>query len=57
MTDFKDIEHVIDLSQEIERLSVQHELWPNFNPLSIPLAFYDGDHTYLFRYPGIPEGF
>jgi len=57
MTDFKDLKHVKDLSHEIERLSAQRELWPNFNPLTIPLAFYDGNNTYLFRYPGIPEGF
>ena len=53
----KDRRHISDLAREIERPIKQGELWPGFDPLAIPLVFYDGDDTYLFRYPGVPEGF
>ncbi len=29
--------------------------WPGYAPLSIPLAIYDGDSTYLFRHPAPPS--
>ena len=57
MSGLKDRRHVSDLAREFERLVAQGELWPGFDPLAIPLVFYDGDDTYLFRYPGVPEGF
>ncbi len=57
MSVFKDRGHISDLAREIERLVAQGELWPGFDPLAIPLVFYDGDDTYLFRYSGVPEGF
>ncbi len=53
----KDRRHVSDLAREIERLVAQGELWPGFDPLAIPLIFYDGDDTYLFRCSEVPEGF
>ena len=53
----KDRRHVSDLAREIERLVAQGELWPGFDPLAIPLVFYDGEDTYLFRYSEVPEGF
>ena len=53
----KDRRHVSDLAREIERLVAQGELWPGFDPLAIPLVFYDGDDTYLFRCSEVPEGF
>lgn len=53
----KDRRHVSDLVREIERLVAQGELWPGFDPLAIPLVFYDGDDTYLFRCSEVPEGF
>ena len=53
----KDRGHVSDLAREIERLVAQGELWPGFDPLAIPLVFYDGDDTYLFRFSEVPEGF
>jgi hypothetical protein len=33
------------------------ESWPGFEPLSFPLAVYDGEVTYLFGHPSPPEGF
>ena len=56
-TTLKNGKHISDLAREIERLVARGELWPGFDPLAIPLAFYDGEYTYLFRYPGVPEGF
>ena len=53
----KDRRHVSDLAREFERLVAQGELWPGFDPLAIPLVFYDGDDTYLFRCSEVPEGF
>ncbi len=32
-------------------------LWPDFNPNSYPVAFFDGENTLLFRHPAPPEGF
>lgn len=46
-----------ELSREIEYLAAKRELWPNFDPLSVPVAYYDGRNTYLFRYPGVPDSF
>ena len=57
MSVHKDRRHVSDLAREIERLVAQGELWPGFDPLAIPLVFYDGDDTYLFRCSEVPEGF
>ncbi len=57
MSVFKDRRHVSDLAREIERLVAQGELWPGFDPLAIPLVFYDGEDTYLFRCSEVPEGF
>ena len=45
------------MAREIERLAVNRKLWPNFDPLSVPCAFFDGRNTYLFRFPGVPDGF
>ena len=53
----KDRSHVSGLAREFERLIAQGELWPGFDPLAIPLVFYDGDDTYLFRCSEVPEGF
>ncbi len=57
MSGLKDRRHVSDLAREIERLVAQGELWPGFDPLAIPLVFYDGEDTYLFRCLEVPEGF
>ena len=57
MSGLKDRRHVSDLAREIERLVAQGELWPGFDPLAIPLVFYDGEDTYLFRCSEVTEGF
>ena len=57
MSGLKDRRHISDLAREIERLVAQGELWPGFDPLAIPLVFYDGEDTYLFRCSEVPEGF
>ncbi len=33
------------------------DLWPGFDPMSIPLAIYDGRRTWLFRHPHPPPAF
>jgi hypothetical protein len=30
-------------------------LWPGFDPRTVPLAIYDGQHTWLFRHPSPPD--
>ncbi len=57
MSVLKDRRHISDLAREIERLIAQGELWPGFDPLAIPLVFYDGEDTYLFRCSEVAEGF
>lgn len=42
---------------ELERLSAEQVLWPGFDPRAVPLAIFDGAHTWLFRHPAPPEGF
>lgn len=32
-------------------------LWPGFDPLSIPVAMFDGSRTYLFRHPSPPAAY
>src|SRR5690606_29811203 len=43
--------------RELERVAAEREFWPGFDPLSVPLAIYSGDRTYLLRHPSPPEGF
>jgi hypothetical protein len=50
-------EHALGIAREVERIAGSRVLWPGFEPLSIPLAVYDGKRTYLFRHPAPPEGF
>ena len=45
------------VAADAKELAIAHSFWPNFDPISIPLAIYDGEKTYLFRHPGAPEGF
>lgn len=50
----------IQLEQQVQKLTAQNPsgtLWPGFDPLSIPLAVFDGRQTYLFRHPSPPAGF
>jgi hypothetical protein len=45
------------VAAELERLSAEQILWPGFDPRVVPLAIYDGEHTWLFRHPAPPAGF
>ncbi len=47
----------LSLAREVERLAGLRSLWPGFEPMAIPLAVFDGERTYLFRHPALPEGF
>jgi len=53
----QDQERALSVEREVERLAGQRMLWPGFDPLTIPLAVYTGERTYLFRHPSPPEGF
>lgn len=35
----------------------ERKLWPAFDPRRVPVAIYDGEHTYLFRHPDSPAEF
>lgn len=37
--------------------TASESLWPGFEPRRVPVAIYDGAHTYLFRHPAPPEEF
>lgn len=41
---------------EVDRLAVR-DLWPGFDPRTVPVAIYDGTNTYLFRHPSPPVEF
>jgi hypothetical protein len=42
--------------KEADQLAAR-DLWPGFDPRTIPVAIYDGERTLLFRHPSPPEGF
>jgi hypothetical protein len=42
---------------EVERIAAAQVLWPGFDPLSVPLAIFDGQQTWLYRHPKPPAGF
>jgi hypothetical protein len=46
----------ISLIALADRLSAQ-DLWPGFNPKTIPVAVFDGERTFLFGHPSPPAGF
>jgi hypothetical protein len=45
------------IEREVERMAGAQSFWPGFDPLTIPLAVYDGKQTYLFRHPSPPAVF
>jgi hypothetical protein len=45
------------IGREVERMAKARTFWPNFDPLAIPLATYDGQSTWLFRHPNPPPDF
>jgi hypothetical protein len=46
-----------DLEQAVQRIASEQVLWPGYQPLEVPLAVFDGSHTYLFRHPDPPAEF
>lgn len=48
--------HPIAAMRDADRRAAR-ELWPGFEPLTIPVAIYDGENTYLFRHPAPPSEF
>ncbi len=53
----QDLRDAVAIDREVQRIARSRQLWPGFDPLSIPLAIYTGGQTYLFRHPSPPEGF
>lgn len=53
----QEMERAIAVEREVERLAKERVLWPGWEPLSIPLAVFTGEKTYLFRHPSPPAGF
>lgn len=47
----------VAIATEVERIARTRTLWPEFDPMVIPLAIYTGNRTWLFRHPSPPEGF
>jgi hypothetical protein len=41
---------------EADRLAAR-DLWPGFDPRTVPVAIHDGERTLLFRHPSPPAGF
>jgi hypothetical protein len=35
----------------------ERDLWPGFDPRTVPLLIHDGERTWLFRHPAPPDGF
>jgi hypothetical protein len=50
------IPDVFEVMAEFDRETAT-ELWPGFDPRSIPVALYDGKETWLFRHPHPPQEF
>lgn len=46
-----------EIERAIERIAREVDLWPGYEPLTVPLAVFTGESTYLFRHPAPPEGF
>ena len=44
------------LVAEADRMAAR-DLWPGFDPRTMPVAVFDGRRTWLFRHPSAPEGF
>lgn len=53
----QETERAIAVEREVQRLAGERVFWPGWEPLSIPLAVFTGEKTYLFRHPSPPAGF
>jgi hypothetical protein len=47
----------VQLEQALHNVCSGIELWPGYDPLSVPLAVFDGKNTFLFRHPSPPGKF
>lgn len=50
-------EHALAIARDVERIAASRSFWPGFEPLTIPLAIYDGKRTWLLRHPDPPRDF
>lgn len=48
-----DLRALLDAYADLAR----YDLWPDFEPMDMPLEVFDGSQTYLIRHPKPPEGF
>lgn len=53
----QELERALSVEREVQRLAGERVFWPGWEPLSIPLAVFTGEKTYLFRHPSPPAGF
>lgn len=53
----REVDRAGAVAREVQRLATTQTFWPGFDPLTIPLAIFTGEHTFLFRHPSPPEGF
>ncbi|MEO5824396.1 MAG: hypothetical protein ABIR59_00740 [Gemmatimonadales bacterium] len=56
----RDVPAAVRLEQDIAAVANQRRqgspLWPQFDPMSVPLAVHDGERTWFFRHPSPPDG-
>jgi hypothetical protein len=50
-------DRALAVEAEVQRVARRVPLWPGFEPLTIPLALFTGEATWLFRHPAPPGGF
>ena len=46
-----------DVMADVWSMANEKTFWPDFHPLRIPVAIYDGERTWLFCHPAPPPGF
>ena len=52
-----EVSPAVALERSLQELCGDVEAWPGYDPLSVPLAVFDGTNTFLFRHPAPPEEF
>lgn len=53
----READRAVAVAREVQRLATTRAFWPGFDPLTIPLAIFTGEQTFLFRHPSPPDGF
>jgi len=53
----QEMDRALSVARAVERLATERTFWPGFVPLTIPLAVFTGERTFLFRHPAPPDGF